>query len=94
MSKRKPRNSNRGKPQYFEDAFSDLDVPTQERLLETLNSLHRWTKRERSRKPQTGNEAEAAGRAAYAAAVAGPSELLMDVGPQPVDSAYVKETKQ
>lgn len=35
--------------QQIEDAFSDLDLNSQSRMLETLSQLHRWSKRERSR---------------------------------------------
>ncbi len=72
MSKRKPRNANRGSLQAIEDQFSDLDCATQERVLETLQSLHRWSVRERSRKPATGDAAEAAGRADHARVVGTP----------------------
>jgi hypothetical protein len=49
---RKPRNANRGSLQAIEDQFADLELSQQERVLETLTSLHRWCKRERSRKPE------------------------------------------
>lgn len=35
--------------QLIEDGFSDLDLNSQSRMLETLAQLHRWCKRERSR---------------------------------------------
>lgn len=47
---RKPRNANRGSIQSIEDQFADLELNQQERVLETLTSLNRWCKRERSRK--------------------------------------------
>ncbi len=35
--------------QLIEDGFADLNLNEQSRMLETLATLHRWCKRERSR---------------------------------------------
>ncbi len=82
------RAPNRSAAEKIEDAFMDLGLSQQVRMLETLASLHRHAKRMQPApinkppakgKPQTGDEAEAAGRAAHAAAVAEPSELMEKV---------------
>jgi len=68
---RKPRTPNRTDAQKMEDTFADLTLTEQAQMLASLQSLNRWCIRERSRAPQTGNEAEAAGRADHAKAANG-----------------------
>lgn len=87
------RQPNRTPTEKIEDGFMDLPLDQQVRMLETLASLHRHKKRMMpTLVPQTGDEAEAAGRAAHAAVV-GPRTLLLDV-PAPPDGAYREERKQ
>ncbi len=90
MSKRKPRNANRGSLQAIEDQFSDLDCATQERVLETLTSLHRWSIRERNRKPATGDAAEAAGRAEHARVVMPTEQQLIEHG-RKIEQAHITQ---
>lgn len=63
----------RTKQEQLEDAFADLSLIEQEKMLERLQSMNRWCIRERDRSPKTGDEAEDAGRSAHADAVMRPN---------------------
>ncbi len=72
---RKPRNANRGTIESLHDAFCDLDVSAQARMLETLAGLHRQAQRmQRKKEPEPIAAASFTLEPSFMAAIATPEE--------------------